>query len=82
MDDRVRRMRSQLAVCIRQFLSGHVSSDHLSEEFKTSDDSRIREALDLIEKETASIDKYKRQDRSDSEFKEKMESLARRLEET
>lgn len=81
MEDSVRKIRRHLAGCIRQFLSGHVSCDHLTEEFKATDDSDIREILDLIDKATKEIDKYKRLDRSESEFKEKMEGLIRKLEE-
>ena len=82
MKDSTQEIRKRVAECIRQFLSGHVSCDHLIYEFKHSDDEDVREIIRLVEEATADIDKYERADRRESHFKESMEALIRKLEET
>ena len=82
MEDRMIEIRKQVAQCLRQFLKGHVSCDHLIEEFKHADDSKVREIIELIEKETEKIDKYEIKERRESEFKETMENLIKKLEYT
>lgn len=67
---------------MRQFMSGHVSCDHLMYEFKDSDDEDVREIIRLVEEATSGIDKYERADRGESHFREAMEALIRKLEET
>ena len=81
MDDKTKEVRKQVAECIRQFLSGRISCDHLIEEFKNSEDGHGREIVRLIERETAGIDRYERLDRREAGFKESLERLIRKLEE-
>ena len=52
------------------------------QEFKSSDDRDIREIVHMIEKETENVDKYERLDRSEAAFKESMERLIQKLEES
>lgn len=80
MEGRAREIRKQAANCIRLFLSGKVSWDHLIEEFKSSEDSDTRDVIKLIEEATAGINKYERLDGSQSNLKESMEKLIKRLE--
>ena len=81
MNDQSRTVRKKAADCIRRFLSGNVSCDHLVEEFRSSEDREVREVIELVEKATENIDKYERLDRSEAEIKGLMENLIARLEE-
>ena len=80
MEENAKKLRKQAADCIRQFLSGHVSCDHLIEEFRSADDRDIREIIQLVEEATAGIDRYQRLERREPGFREKMEKLIHRLE--
>ena len=81
MDEKSRKLRRQVAGCIRQLLSGNVSCDHLIEEFRHSEDEEIRGIISLIEKETESIDRYERMEVKEPAFRESMERLIKKLEE-
>ena len=80
MNENVKNIRRQVAECIKHFLEGQVSCDHLIEEFRNSDDEETQGVIRMIEKATEDIDKYAKIEKHEIEFKEKMEKLIEKLE--
>ena len=80
MDDSTREMRLRFADCLRRFLSGKVTCDHVIEEFGSSGDDQIREIMDLVREETKGLDRYKKFEHLKSEFGGRMEEIIARLE--
>ena len=79
-DEKYRAVRKNAAECIRQFLAGRVSCDHLIDEFGRTGDEVLNDAVRLIEEETVGFDRYAKLEGLDGEFRERMEKLVERLE--
>ena len=74
-----RAVRRKAAECIRQFLAGRVSCDHVLDEFSGTDDAVLGEVVRLIEKETAGLDRYAKLEGAGAGLRERIGKLAERL---
>ena len=77
--DEYRAVRKKAAECIRQFLAGRVSCDHVIDEYGRTGDALLSEVVRLIEEEAAGFDRYAKLEGLHSEFRERVEKLAERL---
>jgi hypothetical protein len=79
MPEEARALRKKVIECVKMFLSGTISCDHLIEEFGGTDDPEVREIIRTVEEETRNIGRYSRIDQQDGEFKARMEALTDKL---